>query len=64
MTPEGHEMAGDLADLRRQLADVTAELARMPRHLIGSEKHRDRVEECRWLVRSINRMEGIDPLAN
>jgi hypothetical protein len=57
-------MAGDVDDLRRQLADVTAELARMPLHLIGSRKHRDRVEECRWLTRTIDRMEGRDPLAN
>jgi hypothetical protein len=57
-------MAGDLSDMRRQLADVTAELAAMPLHLIGSEKHRDRIEECRWLVRSIDRLEGRDPSRN
>jgi hypothetical protein len=57
-------MAGDVKDMKRQLADVTGELARMPAHLIGSEKHRDRVEECRWLTRTIARMEGRDPLAN
>jgi hypothetical protein len=45
-------MPGDLSDLRRQLADVTAELASMPPHLIGTEKHRGRVEECRWLCRA------------
>jgi hypothetical protein len=57
-------MPGDLADLRRQLADVTDELVAMPTHLIGSEKHRDRVVECRWLTRTVNRLEGRDPAAN
>jgi hypothetical protein len=40
------------------------ELASMPPHLIGSEKHRDRVEQCRWLTRMVNRLEGRDPAAN
>jgi hypothetical protein len=57
-------MAGDLADLKRQLVDVTAELARTPARMIGTEKHRDRVEECRWLHRTINRLEGGDPESN
>jgi hypothetical protein len=57
-------MAGDLADLKRQLASVLNELAAMPLHLIGSEKHRDRVDECRWLMRTVNRLEGRDPAAN
>lgn len=57
-------MAGDLQDLRRQLEDVTRELAAMPLHLIGTAKHRDRIEECRWLTRTINRMEGRNPLDN
>jgi hypothetical protein len=57
-------MAGTLQDLKRQLADVMNDLARMPVHLIGSEKHRDRVEECRWLTRTVARMEGRDPLSN
>jgi hypothetical protein len=61
---EGDDMAGDLADLRARLADVTADLARAPLHKIGTEWHRARVEEARWLVRSINRMEGRDPLSN
>lgn len=57
-------MAGDLADLKRQLADVMNDLANMPRHKAGTEWHKDRGEEARWLTAAINRREGIDPLAN
>lgn len=57
-------MAGDLQDLKAQLASVMNDLAGMPRHKVGTEWHTDRVEEARWLTRAINRMEGRDPLAN
>jgi Cys-tRNA synthase (O-phospho-L-seryl-tRNA:Cys-tRNA synthase) len=60
----GHEMAGTLADLKAQLADVMADLANMPRVKAGSRWHADRVEEARWLVRAIDRMEGRDPARN
>ncbi len=50
-------MNGTLSDLRAQLADVMADLARMPRHMAGTEWHHDRAEEARWLVRTIERME-------
>jgi hypothetical protein len=46
------------------LPTPTAELAAMPLHMIGSDKHKDRVEECRWLTRTVNRLEGLDPAAN
>jgi hypothetical protein len=57
-------MAGDLADQRRQLKSVMDDLATMPAHKAGSEWEADRVEEARWLVRSINRMEGRNPADN
>jgi hypothetical protein len=57
-------MRGTLADLKAQLADVMADLARMGKHMVGTEWHRDRVEEARWLTRAINRMEGRDPARN
>lgn len=57
-------MAGDLADLRRQLKDVMNDLATMPAHKAGTEWHADRVEEARWLTRTVNRMEGRDPASN
>lgn len=50
-------MNGDLQDLRAQLKSVSEELARMPRHLAGTEWHTDRVNEAEWLVRTIARME-------
>lgn len=53
-------MNGTLADLRKQLVEVTRELARMPEHLAGSEWQRDRVDEADWLHRTIARMERAD----
>jgi hypothetical protein len=55
---------GDLASLKAQLKSVMDDLAAMPLHKVGSEWHRDRVNEARWLVRSIARQEGRDPLSN
>lgn len=57
-------MQGTLADLRTQFASVMDDLARMGKHMVGTDWHTDRVEEARWLTRTIDRMEGRDPLAN
>jgi hypothetical protein len=57
-------MQGTLADLKAQLADAMADLAGMPAHKAGTEWHRDRVEEARWLQRTIDRIEGRDPARN
>lgn len=57
-------MSGDLQDLRRQLRNVMSDLAAMPEHKAGSQWHTDRVEEARWLTRTISRMEGRDPARN
>jgi hypothetical protein len=50
-------MQGTLADLRAQLADVMMELGRMGRHKAGTQWHHDRVEEARWLVAALDRLE-------
>lgn len=47
-----------LADLRAQLRSVAAELDGMGRHMAGTQWHADRVEEARWLVRTIARYEA------
>lgn len=64
MTTTTRPRPGSLADMKAQLASCMTDLATMPKHKAGSEWHTDRVEEARWLVRAINRMEGRDPLAN
>ena len=48
-------MSGDIHDMRKQLAEVTAELARRPPHMAGTEWESDRLEELAWLTRSIER---------
>lgn len=47
-----------LEALRQQLRTVAADLDAMPRHMAGTEWHLDRVEEARWLVKTIARYEA------
>jgi hypothetical protein len=50
-------MTGELENLRKRLADVTAELARMPRYLVGSGEWTDRINRRDRLRRTISRLE-------
>jgi hypothetical protein len=50
-------MTERLAELRAQLADVARDLDGMGAHMAGTEWHADRVDEARWLVRTIAAIE-------
>lgn len=47
-----------LETLKARLTSVASDLDNMARHMAGTEWHRDRVDEARWLVREIERREG------
>ncbi len=50
-------MAGDLSDLRKQLASCLRDLELAPEHKRGSEWWEDRRLERDWLRRAIARLE-------
>ncbi len=48
-----------LTSLREQLASVARDLSTMARDVAGTEWHTDRVDEARWLVGEIERVEAL-----
>lgn len=48
---------GSIEAMKDLLKSCLADIAAIPQHLVGSEKHRDRIEERDWLLNAIASME-------